>query len=143
MSTVNKVILVCNLGGDPEVKHLSDGTALCNVSGATSEKWKDKKTGQTQEKTEWHNLVAFGRTAEVMGEYLRKGSKIFVEGKLQTRNWEDKDGVKHYKTEVVVDRMQMLDSKGDGQAKPQAKQPQRQAPPPQEDFGDFDDDIPF
>lgn len=111
---VNKVILVGNVGGDPDVRYMPNGNAVANITLATSESWRDKQTGQQQEKTEWHRIVFFGRLAEVVGQYVRKGSKLYVEGKLQTREWE-KDGVKRYTTEIVVDingQMQMLDSRG-------------------------------
>ncbi|OWL84681.1 single-stranded DNA-binding protein [Halopseudomonas aestusnigri] len=157
---VNKVILIGNVGGDPEVRYLPNGNAVANVTLATTDSWKDKQTGQMQERTEWHRVVFFGRIAEVVGEYARKGSKLYVEGRLQTREWE-KDGVKRYTTEVVVDmggQMQLLDSRqgggeqGMGQARPQrpAAQPQAAAQPqqaaPQQsapDYDSFDDDIPF
>ena len=111
---VNKVILVGNVGGDPDVRYMPNGNAVANITLATSESWRDKQTGQQQEKTEWHRIVFFGRLAEVVGQYVRKGSKLYIEGKLQTREWE-KDGVKRYTTEIVVDisgQMQMLDSRG-------------------------------
>jgi len=111
---VNKVILVGNVGGDPDVRYMPNGNAVANITLATSESWRDKQTGQQQEKTEWHRIVFFGRLAEVVGQYVRKGSKLYVEGKLQTREWE-KDGIKRYTTEIVVDingQMQMLDSRG-------------------------------
>lgn len=115
---VNKVILVGNLGKDPEVRYTPDGKAIANITLATSESWKDKNTGQRQEKTEWHRVVFFGGVASVVGEYLRKGSKIYVEGKLQTRKWQDQSGQDKYTTEVVVDAfsgtMQMLDSRSGG-----------------------------
>lgn len=113
---VNKVILIGNLGADPETRYMPSGNAVCNITLATTDSWKDRNTGQQQERTEWHRIVFFGRLAEVAGQYLRKGSKIYVEGRLQTREWE-KDGVKRYTTEIVVDiggQMQMLDSRGDG-----------------------------
>jgi len=110
MSGVNKVILVGNLGNDPETRFLTNGDAVTNITIATSESWKDKNTGQKQEKTEWHKVVFFRKLAEVAGEYLRKGSKVYIEGKLQTRMWE-KDGQKHYSTEIVANEMQMLDSR--------------------------------
>ena len=113
---INKVILVGNLGKDPEVRYTPDGKAIANITLATSESWKDKNTGQRQEKTEWHRVVFFGGIASVVGEYLRKGSKVYVEGKLQTRKWQDQSGQDKYTTEVVVDSfngtMQMLDSRG-------------------------------
>ena len=111
---VNKVILVGNVGGDPDVRYMPNGNAVANITLATSESWRDKQTGQQQEKTEWHRIVFFGRLAEVVGQYVRKGSKLYVEGKLQAREWE-KDGIKRYTIEIVVDingQMQMLDSRG-------------------------------
>ena len=111
---INKAILIGNAGGDPEVRYMPNGNAVTNLTLATSDSWKDKQTGQTQERTEWHRVVFFGRLAEVVGEYVRKGSKIYIEGRLQTREWE-KDGVKRYTTEIVVDmngQMQLLDSRG-------------------------------
>ena len=110
---VNKVILIGNLGSDPEVKYLSSGVPVANVSLATSESWTDKQSGERQEKTEWHRLVIWRKTAEIAGQYLRKGSKIYVEGRLETRSWEDQSGQKKYTTEIVVNDMQMLDSRGD------------------------------
>lgn len=144
---INKVILVGNLGKDPEVRYMQNGDAAANFSIATSENWKDKNTGQINEKVEWHNIAAFGKLAEICGEYLRKGSQVYVEGRLQTRKWQDKSGNDRYTTEVVIDKggvMQMLGGmdKGGQSAKPQApKQAPQQAqntPDP-----DFDDDIPF
>jgi len=108
---VNKVILVGNLGGDPETRYMPSGGAVTNVTIATSESWKDKQTGQQQERTEWHRVVFFNRLADIAGEYLRKGSKVYVEGSLRTRQWEQ-DGVKRYTTEIVANEMQMLDSRG-------------------------------
>ncbi|MBS7325044.1 MAG: single-stranded DNA-binding protein [Thiopseudomonas sp.] len=113
---VNKVILIGNLGGDPDTRYMPNGNAVCNITLATSDSWKDKNTGQLQERTEWHRVVFFGKLAEIAGQYLRKGSKVYVEGRLQTREWE-KDGIKRYTTEVVVDmggQMQMLDGRGEG-----------------------------
>jgi len=109
---VNKVILIGNLGKDPEVRYSPDGSAIANFSLATSESWKDKNTGETVEKTEWHRVVLFRRLAEIAGEYLKKGSKVFIEGKLQTRKWQDKEGVDRYITEIVARELQMLDSRG-------------------------------
>ncbi len=111
---INKVIIVGNCGQDPETRYSAGGSAITNLSVATSESWKDKQTGQVQEKTEWHRIVFFNRLAEIAGEYLRKGSKVYVEGKLQTRKWQDKDGQDRYSTEIVANEMQMLDSRGDG-----------------------------
>lgn len=132
---VNKVILIGNLGQDPEIRYMPSGAAVANLSLATSESWKDKDSGEKQERTEWHRLVIFGRLAEIAGEYLTKGSKIYAEGKLQTRKWE-KEGHDHYSTEIVVREMQMLDSRGS--QKPHAE---NQHTEPAKD--DFDDDIPF
>jgi len=111
---VNKVILVGNLGNEPEMKYLPSGGAVTNISIATSESWKDKNTGQQQERTEWHRVVFFNRLAEVAGEYLHKGSKVYVEGSLRTRKWQAQDGSDRYSTEIVGSEMQMLDSRGDG-----------------------------
>lgn len=150
---VNKVILIGNLGQDPEVRYMPSGDAVTNISIATSETWKDKQSGQEQEKTEWHRVVFFGKLAEIAGEYLRKGSQVYVEGKLRTRKWQDQSGQDKYTTEIVVDGfdgvMQMLGGKSEsngGQQQPrQQQQPQRQAPQQQQPSGvdDFDDDIPF
>ena len=154
---INKVILIGNVGGDPETRHLPNGNAVTNLTLATSDGWKDKQTGQMQERTEWHRVSFFGKIAEIAGEYLRKGSKIYIEGRLQTREWE-KDGVKRYTTEIVVDMggtMQMLDSRGDGAGATQSSTPvqERQRPvaqaqpqsqnQPQPDMDSFDDNIPF
>lgn len=112
---VNKVILIGNLGRDPEMRYTPEGTAIANLTLATSESWKDKQTGEPVERTEWHRIVMYRRLAEIAGEYLRKGSKIFIEGRLQTRKWQDKNtGQDRYTTEIVGDNMQMLDSKGAG-----------------------------
>lgn len=160
---VNKVILVGTCGQDPEVRYLPNGNAVTNLSLATSESWMDKQTNQKIEKTEWHRVSLFGKVAEIAGEYLRKGSQVYIEGKLQTREWE-KDGIKRYTTEIVVDMqgtMQLLggrpqgdQSQGGGNSAPrqqnrppqpqnQAQRPQQAAPKPQPDFDSFDDDIPF
>ena len=148
---VNKVILLGNLGKDPEIKYMPNGNAVANITLATSETWNDKNTGEKQEKTEWHRVVFFGKLAEIVGQYLKKGSKIYVEGKLQTRKWQGQDGQDRYTTEVVVDiggTMQMLDSRGgEGgfapaqQAAPAQRAPQQAAPAMVDDG--FDDDIPF
>lgn len=117
---VNKVILIGNLGGDPDTRYMPNGNAVCNITLATSDSWRDKNTGQMQERTEWHRVVFFGKLAEIAGQYLRKGSKVYIEGRLQTREWE-KDGVKRYTTEIVVDmngQMQMLDGRGEGGGQP-------------------------
>ena len=165
---VNKAILIGNVGGDPDMRYMPNGNAVANITLATTDSWKDKQTGQQQERTEWHRVVFFGRLAEIVGEYVRKGSKIYIEGRLQTREWE-KDGVKRYTTEIVVDmngQMQLLDSRGQGggdnmaprqqQSRPApqqqqyAQQPAAQQQPAQQpqaqqmpDYDSFDDDIPF
>ncbi len=145
---VNKVILIGNLGQDPEVRYMPNGGAVCNITVATSETWKDKNTGENQERTEWHRVVMFRRLAEIAGEYLKKGSKVYLEGRLQTRKWQDQQGQDRYTTEIVADEMQMLDSRGGGStdfrpaqsnAAPQQSQQPQNAPV---DNG-FEDDIPF
>lgn len=120
MASVNKVILVGNLGRDPETRYLPDGGAVTNISIATTESWKDK-AGNKQEKTEWHRVGFFGKLAEIAGEYLKKGSQVYVEGRLQTRKWADKDGVEKYTTEIVADRMQMLGGRPSDAEKPADK----------------------
>ena len=141
---VNKVILVGNVGQDPEMKYMPSGNAVTNISVATSESWKDKQTGQQQERTEWHRVVFFNRLGEIAGEYLRKGSKVYVEGSLRTRKWQDQSGQDRYSTEIVGSEMQMLDSRGDSlsnqgqsnsyqqqqvpQQSPQTPQQQQRAP---------------
>ena len=152
---VNKVILVGNLGKDPETRYMPSGSAVTNLTLATSESWKDKQSGENQERTEWHKIAMFGRLAEIAAEYLRKGSQVYIEGKLRTRKWQDKEGKDRYTTEIVADEMQMLGSKGGGggaaagagapaSAGAAAGGSGRAAvndsggPP-----GDFDDDIPF
>ena len=143
---INKVILIGNLGNDPETKFLPSGGAVTNVSLATSESWKDKQTGQMQERTEWHRVVFFNKLAEIAGEYLKKGSKVYVEGSLRTRKWQGQDGQDRYTTEIVVSDMQMLDGRGDGASGGQSR-PQGYAAPAAGGYaapsGDFDDDIPF
>lgn len=143
---VNKVILIGNLGSDPEVKYMPNGGAVANVSLATSEAWKDKNTGEQQERTEWHRVVFFRRLAEIAGEYLKKGSKVYIEGKLQTRKWQDKDGVDRYTTEIVANEMQMLDSKNGAISGRPPEPPVHDEVPASAQpagAGDFDDDIPF
>ncbi|MCM2320089.1 single-strand DNA-binding protein [Pseudomonas linyingensis] len=163
---VNKVILVGNVGGDPETRYLPNGNAVTNITLATSDSWKDKQTGQLQERTEWHRVVFFGKVAEIAGEYLRKGSQVYVEGRLQTRKWQGQDGQDRYTTEIVVDmggQMQLLGGRGGnaGDDAPRAprppREPQQQAPresrpapqqqpaaqQPAPDYDSFDDDIPF
>jgi single-strand DNA-binding protein len=159
---VNKVILVGNLGADPEVRYTPNGSAVANIRIATSEAWKDKNTGEPQERTEWHRVALFGRLGEIAGQYLRKGSKVYIEGKLRTRKWQDQQGQDRWSTEIIADQMQMLDSRGAGGGQGQgagqgpnygtAPQPQNRAPEPAGggapdnvfpgDSG-FDDDIPF
>ena len=145
MASVNKVILIGHLGRDPEVRYRDSGDAVTNLSLATTETWKDK-SGEKQEKTEWHRVVFFGRTAEVAGEYLRKGSLAYIEGRLQTRKYTDKDGVEKYSTEIVGDRMQMLGGTKGERSAGDDQQPRQQRKPElagtQKDT-DFDDDIPF
>jgi len=141
---VNKVILIGNLGRDPEVRYMPNGQAVANVTIATSESWKDKNTGEQQERTEWHRVVFFRRLAEIAGEYLKKGSKVYVEGRLQTRKWQDNQGQDRYTTEIVANEMQMLDSKG-GSNNYSAPPPDMESAgePHMAAAGDFDDDIPF
>lgn len=158
---VNKVIIIGNLGQDPEVKYMPNGNAVANVTVATSESWKDKNTGEQVDKTEWHRVVFFRRLAEIVGEYLKKGSKVYIEGKLQTRKWQDKNGADHWTTEIMANEMQMLDSRGGGSSDfnqaqgndqgmgggQQQQQPASQSAPsqaaPAPMNNDFDDDIPF
>jgi single-strand DNA-binding protein len=156
MASVNKVILIGNLGRDPETRYSPDGAAITNVSIATTDTWKDKASGEKQEKTEWHRVVFFDRLAEIAGEYLKKGSQVYVEGRLQTRKWTDKDGNERYTTEIRAERMQMLGSRGGGQApgdfddagpaKPSAARGDsggRSSAKPAANIADMDDDIPF
>jgi single-strand DNA-binding protein len=164
---VNKVILIGNLGVDPEVRYLPSGSAVANLRLATSETWRDKTTGEPQERTEWHRVALFGKLAEIAGQYLHKGSKVYIEGKLRTRKWQAQDGQDRYTTEIVVDingSMQMLDSRGGGggvggdgdygrpagaggssgtPAPMREEGGQAAAAPDMRDGGDFDDDIPF
>ena len=154
---VNKVILIGNLGDDPEVRYTSGGSAVANIRMATSESWKDKESGEKQERTEWHRVVFFGRLAEIVAEYLKKGSQVYIEGALRTNKWQDKSGNDRYTTEIIANEMQMLGNKGerttgpavDGKApdgggtsgKSAATGQAKKAPPPQDEF--VDDDIPF
>lgn len=158
---INKVILVGNVGGDPEVRYMPNGNAVTTLSIATSESWKDKETGNKQERTEWHRVVCFNRLGEIAGEYVRKGSKLYVEGSLRTRKWQDPQGQDRYTTEIVASDIQMLDGKGQtnasyGDAQPMGQQQEPQqtsyARKPQatntqvaaqEAFDELDDDIPF
>ena len=156
MAGINKVILVGNLGAKPEIKYASNGNAISNLSVATSESWTDKSTGQKQDRTEWHRVSLFGKVAEIAGQYLDKGSKVYVEGKLQTRKWQDQNGQDRYTTEVVVSgfngTLQMLDRRDDMNSSPatQSSQPQSQAAPEPAPAAitpvapdEFEDDIPF
>lgn len=157
---INKVIIVGNLGNDPEVRYANNGSAIANISVATTDSWKDKSTGEQQERTEWHRVVMFNRLGEIAGEYLKKGSQVYIEGRLQTRKWQDQSGNDRYSTEIVANEMQMLGGRGGGsdnygggsggggfQAGPQSHQSNQQpaqqpASAPQPSDG-FDDDIPF
>ena len=136
MSGVNKVIIVGNLGQDPEVRFMPNGGAVANFTVATSETWKDKQTGEQKEKTEWHRIVMYQRLAEIAGEYLKKGSKVYLEGRLQTRKWQNQQGTDQYTTEIIVNDMQMLDSRSQGgfAQQGQAKAPRQQAPQQQTGF---------
>lgn len=162
---INKVILVGNLGNDPEVRYANNGSAIANISIATTESWKDKNTGEQQDRTEWHRVVMFNRLGEIAGEYLKKGSQVYIEGKLQTRKWQDNNGQDRYTTEIVANEMQMLGGRSGGaemgggqyqapnqnqgqgggyQQNNPAPQQQQQAQPSQPaPSNDFDDDIPF
>ncbi len=146
---INKVILIGNLGADPEVRHTAGGNSVANLSVATSESWRDKQTGQQQEKTEWHRVVLFGKVAEVAGEYLRKGSKAYFEGRIQTRKWQDRDGNDRYTTEIVANDMQMLDGRGGGGAEPLEDRggsygdSRPQSGPSDNSGSNLEDDIPF
>ena len=151
---VNKVILVGNVGNDPEVRYMPNGNAVANISIATSDSWKDRNTGEQQERTEWHRVVFFNRLAEIVEQYVKKGTKLYLEGRLQTRSYEQ-DGVKKYSTEIVANEMQMLDSRGaTGSNQEFGDQSNRPTSPPQDsaqnseqqasaNFDNFDDDIPF
>ena len=143
MKGVNKVILIGNLGRDPEMKQTQSGAAIANIAVATSESWKDKNTGENQERTEWHRVVMFNRLGEIAGEYLKKGSKVYIEGKLQTRKWQDKDGQDRYTTEIVANEMQFLDSKSNNsESRPATRQPEIATPQSNNNFEDSDI-IPF
>lgn len=144
---VNKVIIVGNLGNDPDTKYMPSGSAVTNLSVATNESWKDKATGEQKDRTEWHKVAMFGRLAEISAEYLRKGSQVYIEGKLRTRKWTDQQGNDRYTTEIIADEMQMLGGRTGGGAPAMGGPPQSSAPP-QGSSGpsgsdDFDDDIPF
>jgi single-strand DNA-binding protein len=150
---VNKVIIVGNLGADPETRSMPSGMTVTNIRVATSESWKDKASGAQQERTEWHSVALFGRLGEIAAEYLRKGSQVFIEGKLRTRKWQDKQGADRYTTEIIADNMQMLGARGGGGGMGGGAERAGSAPP-RDDFDqspapagggkeDFDDDIPF
>ena len=155
MAGVNLVIILGNLGNDPEVRYMPNGEPVANISIATSETWNDKNTGEKREETQWHRVPAYRRAAEIIGQYTRKGSKLYVEGKLQTRKWTDNNGVDRYTTEIIADSVQLLDSRGDGnrghddhssrggqghqQQQPQQNNAPQYNPPAQDDF----DDVPF
>jgi len=155
---INKVILVGNLGADPDTRYMPSGKAVTNIRIATSESWKDKTTGDQQERTEWHGIVLFDKLGEIAAEYLRKGSQVYIEGSLRTRKWQDKEGKDRYTTEIVARDMQMLGGRGGasggggaamgggggGESRPaRPAAPEERAPPPADDGGGFDDDIPF
>ena len=152
---VNKVIIVGNLGADPEVRYMPSGSAVTNIRVATSEGWKDKQSGETQERTEWHRIVFFNRLAEIASEYLKKGSKVYIEGSLRTNKWQDQAGNERYTTEIIANSMQMLDSKGGGanvnydqasstQSSASSKYSQESVPTSEPAMAvEFDDDIPF
>jgi single-strand DNA-binding protein len=150
---INKVILIGNVGGDPEVRYMPNGNAVATISIATTESWKDKQSGEKQERTEWHRVVCFNRLGEIIGEYVRKGSKVYIEGSLRTRKWQDQQGQDRYTTEIVASDMQMLDGRGgdnipDQQyqgtaSKPQPARQQAPAAPQQDTIEELDDDVPF
>ena len=143
---INKVILVGNLGADPETRYMPSGSAVTNIRVATTESWKDKDTGDQQERTEWHSVAFFGRLAEIVAEYLRKGSQVYIEGKLRTRKWQDREGNDRWSTEVVANEMQMLGGRPGSNAPAQAPAPAAAkvgADAPQPPPGEFDDEIPF
>lgn len=149
MASVNKVILVGNLGADPETRYAPSGDAICNIRIATTDTWKDKATGEKKEATEWHRVAFFGKLAEIAGQYLKKGSQVYIEGSLRTRKWQDKDGNERYTTEIRADEMKMLGSRqGSGDAPPREREAAPTTPAgakkaPASGFGDMDDDIPF
>lgn len=145
MASLNKVTLIGNLGKDPETRFAPSGDAICNLTIATSEQWKDKATGEKKEQTEWHRVVMFSRLAEIAQQYLRKGSQVYIEGRLQTRKWTDKDGQDRYTTEIRADEMKMLGGRNDSESAPRQSAPPAQQKPAetQGGFGDMDSDIPF
>lgn len=145
MKGINKAVIVGTLGQDPEIRYTGDGKACASLSVATSEQWKDKTTGEKKESTEWHRISAFGRLAEIMGEYLHKGSQVYIEGKIKTRKWQDKEGNDRYTTEIHAFEMQMLGGRGDSQPEQQSAPQQQSTPQPTGGIEEgFDDsDIPF
>ena len=140
---INKVILVGNLGADPETRYMPSGSAVTNLSVATSESWKDKQTGEQKERTEWHKVAMFNRLAEIAAEYLRKGSQVYIEGKIRTRKWQDRDGNDRWTTEIIADEMQMLGGRGGGGSAPMSSGGPGPSSPPPQPADDFEDDIPF
>ncbi len=144
---INKVILVGNLGADPETRYMPSGGAVTNIRVATTDSWRDKESGEQQERTEWHSVALFGRLGEIAGEYLRKGRQVYIEGRLRTRKWQDRDGNDRYTTEIIANEMQMLGGRGDTGGAPsrpaQAAAPAAAAAATTTESGDFDDDIPF
>ena len=145
---VNKVTLIGNLGADPEVRYTANGSAVANIRLATAESWRDRESGENQERTEWHRVVFFSRLAEIVGEYLKKGSQVYIEGRLQTRKWQDRDGNDRYTTEIVANEMQMLGGRGGGGGGFDAPSQSSSSAPAQKStneppMDDFDDDIPF
>ena len=153
MASLNKVQIIGNLGRDPEVRYSADGAAIANVAVATTSNWKDKNSGEKRSETEWHRVVFYNRLAEIAGDYLRKGSSVYIEGRLKTRKWQNKEGVDQYTTEIIADQMQMLGGREEGEsapaARPQAaqRQPQQQRAPAAKStsgkLADMDSDIPF
>lgn len=149
MASVNKVILIGNLGRDPETRYTPDNLAVANISVATTSNWKDKNTGERREETEWHRIVFYGRLAEIVEQYLKKGSAVYIEGRLKTRKWADKEGVERYTTEIIAEQMQMLSGRGDTETDPTVQEPDTK---PEGDkttedkkptWDTMDDDIPF
>ena len=148
MASINKVIIIGNLGKDPEVRYIPSGGAIANITVATTDTWKDKATGEKKEATEWHRISFFGKLAEIAGQYLKKGSQVYIEGKLRTRKWQDKEGHDRYTTEIIADVMQMLGSRsGEATSLERDIAPASSAPAsrpaPASNFNDMDDDIPF
>lgn len=152
MASINKVTLIGNLGRDPETRYAPSGDAICNITLATTDSWRDKSSGEKKEQTEWHRVVFFGKLAEIAGQYLKKGRPVYVEGSLRTRKWQDKDGQDRYTTEIRADSMQMLGSRdsgddtaseGDPRQSTRPSQSRQAAAPASTGFGDFEDDVPF